>query len=70
MPKSRTVLSVIACLVVAGPALGAAVSYDGTYSGERSPTNGVTSVCAGQGSVTVTNETLTWDHRKSFHDRR
>jgi hypothetical protein len=51
MPKSRTVLSVIACIVIAGPALGAADSYDGTYSGQRFPTSDAS--CAGQESVTV-----------------
>jgi hypothetical protein len=54
MPRSRTVLALIACIVMAGPAaLGATISYDGTYSGERSPTIAGTPSCAGQESVTV-----------------
>jgi hypothetical protein len=50
----------MACIVIAGPALGATVSYDGAYSGERSLTNGETTSCAGQESVTVivTSSTL------------
>jgi hypothetical protein len=43
----------MACIVIAGPTLGATNSYDGTYSGERSLTNGVTPFCVGQESVTV-----------------
>ena len=53
MPKPRTMLSVMACIVVAGPALGATNSYDGTYSGERSVTTGATPYCAGRESVSV-----------------
>ena len=53
MPKPRTMLSVMACIVIAGPALGATNSYDGTYSGERSVTTGATPYCAGRESVTV-----------------
>jgi hypothetical protein len=44
---------VMACIVIAGPALGAANSYDGTYSGERILTNGATPYCVGPESVTV-----------------
>jgi hypothetical protein len=54
MPKQRTVLSVIACIVIAGPALGATIPYDGAYAGERSLTSGDTRSCGGQESVTVT----------------
>jgi hypothetical protein len=43
----------MACIATAGPALGATISYDGTYSGERSPTIAGTPSCAGQESVTV-----------------
>ena len=53
MPKPRTILSVMACIVIAGPALGATNSYDGTYSGERSLTTGETPYCAGRESVSV-----------------
>jgi hypothetical protein len=41
MPKSRTVLSVMACCVIAGPTLGAPNAYDGAYWGERSTINGL-----------------------------
>jgi hypothetical protein len=53
MSKSRTAFPVMAFIVIAGPALGATNSYDGTYSGERSLTNGVAPFCARQESVTV-----------------
>jgi len=43
----------MACIATAGPALGATISYDGTYSGRRSPTIAGTPSCAGQESVTV-----------------
>jgi hypothetical protein len=43
----------MACIVIAGPALGATNSYDGTYFGEQSLTNGAAPLCAGRESVTV-----------------
>jgi hypothetical protein len=43
----------MACLAITGPALGAAISYDGTYSGERTLTNGTTPFYVGQDSVTI-----------------
>ena len=53
MPKPRTMLSVMACIVIACPTLGATNSYDGTYSGERSVTTGAAPYCAERESVSV-----------------
>jgi hypothetical protein len=70
MPKPRTVLSVIACILIAGPALGATASYDGAYSGKRYLTNGATPACARQESVSViiTGSTLKFTSSE-FRDR-
>jgi hypothetical protein len=46
-------LSVMAWYVMVIPAFGATESYDGTYSGERSPINGATPFCVGRENVTV-----------------
>jgi hypothetical protein len=54
MPRSRTMLPVMACIIIAGLTLGASNSYDGTYAGKRSLTDGNTPFCAGQENVTVT----------------
>jgi hypothetical protein len=60
MPKPRTMLLVMAGIVMAGPALAATNSYDGTYSGERSLMSGESRFCAGQErvSVSITGGTL------------
>jgi hypothetical protein len=52
MPKSRTALS-LTWIVIAGAALAATNSYDGTYSGEQSLTAGEPRACARDESVTV-----------------
>jgi len=53
MSKSRTVLAVMASSVIAWPVLRATNSYDGTFSGQQSLTNGDTGICAGHSNVTI-----------------